>query len=136
MRAAVVSSFDKPPHYTTFADPVAAEGELPVAVLAAGLHPIVKTLANGTHYGSTGLLPFIPGLDGVGRLEDGSRVYFGMSRSPYGTFAERALAANWICIPLPEGLDDANRRGDCQPCDVFVGCTDRQSEVRSRERPC
>lgn len=115
MHAAVVSSFGKPPHYTTFADPVAAEGELPVAVLAAGLHPIVKALANGTHYGSTGDLPFIPGLDGVGRLEDGSRVYFGMSRSPYGTFAERALAANWICIPLPEGLDDATAAGIANP---------------------
>ncbi|MGA2741312.1 MAG: hypothetical protein ABSG65_28225 [Bryobacteraceae bacterium] len=39
-------------------------------MIAAGLHPIVKALANGTHYGSTGELPFIPGVDGAGRLED------------------------------------------------------------------
>ena len=90
MHAAVVHTFDAPPRYATFADPEAAEGELQVAVTAAGLHPIVKALANGTHYGSTGELPFVPGVDGVGRLDDGSRVYFGISRSPFGTFAERA----------------------------------------------
>ena len=115
MHAAVVRAFDAPPCYTTFPDPVAAEGELPVTVTAAGLHPIVKALANGTHYGSTGELPFVPGVDGVGRLEDGSRIYFGIARSPYGTFAERALAANWMRIPLPEGLDDATAAGIANP---------------------
>lgn len=115
MRAAVVHAFDAPPRYTTFADPVAAEGELPVTVAAAGLHPIVKSLANGTHYGSTGELPFIPGVDGVGRLQEGSRVLFSVSRAPYGTFSERALAANWMCIPLPEGLDDATAAGIANP---------------------
>jgi NADPH:quinone reductase-like Zn-dependent oxidoreductase len=115
MRAAVVHAFDAPPRYTTFADPVAAEGELLVTVTAVGLHPIVKALARGTHYGSTGDLPFVPGLDGVGRLADGSRVYFGMSRRPYGTFSERGLAANWMCIPLPDGLDDATAAAIANP---------------------
>lgn len=115
MHAAVVRAFDAPPCYTTFADAVAAEGELSVTVTAAGLHPVVKAIANGTHYGIMGELPFVPGVDGVGRLDDGSRVFFGMSRSPYGTLAERALAANWMCIPLPEGLDDATAAGIANP---------------------
>jgi NADPH:quinone reductase-like Zn-dependent oxidoreductase len=115
MNAAVVSNFKVPPRYTTFADPIPAEGEMRVAVSAAGLHPIVKALANGTHYGSTGELPFVPGVDGVGRLDDGSRVYFGISRSPFGTFSERALAASWMCIPLPEGLDDVTAAGIANP---------------------
>jgi NADPH2:quinone reductase len=115
MYAAVVRAFNAPPCYTTFADPVAREGELPVTVTAVGLHPVVKSLASGTHYGSTGELPFVPGVDGVGRLEDGSRVYFGISRAPHGTFAERALAANWMCIPLPDGLDDATAAGIANP---------------------
>jgi NADPH:quinone reductase-like Zn-dependent oxidoreductase len=115
MQAAVVTAFDAPPRYTTFADPVAAQGEKLVTVTAIGLHPIVKSLASGTHYGSTGELPFVPGLDGVGRLEDGSRVFFGMARAPYGTFAERSLAAGWMCIPLPEGLDDATAAGIANP---------------------
>jgi NADPH:quinone reductase-like Zn-dependent oxidoreductase len=115
MHAAVVSAFNVPPAYTTFPDPVAAQGEQPVTITAAGLHPITKALANGTHYGSTAELPFIPGVDGVGRLQDGSRIFFGISRSPYGTFAERGLAANWMCIPLPEGLDDATAAGIANP---------------------
>ena len=86
-----------------------------MTVTAAGLHPIVKALANGTHYGSTGELPFVPGLDGVGRLSDGSRVYFGIARSPFGSFSQRTLAANWMCIPLPEGLEDATAAGIANP---------------------
>ena len=57
-------------------------------VSAAGLHRVVKALADGSHYASSGMLPLIPGVDGVGRLEDGTRVYFGMVRPPFGTFAE------------------------------------------------
>lgn len=130
MHAAVVHAFDAPPRYTTFADPVAAEGELLATVTAAGLHPIVKALASGTHYGSTGELPFVPGVDGVGRLEDGSRVFFGISRSPYGTFSERALAANWTCIPLPDGLDDATAAGIANPAmSSWVALTERAKFV-------
>src|SRR5260370_12856341 len=105
MNAAVVSAFDRPPRYATFADPIAAEGEKLVTVSAAGLHPIVKALAKGTHYGSSGELPFIAGVDGVGKLEDGTRVYFGIARSPFGTSADRALAARWMCLPPPAALD-------------------------------
>src|SRR5277367_3499692 len=115
MNAALVHAFNAPPRHESFADPVAADGELVVHVTAAGLHPIVKVLANGTHYGSTGELPFIPGVDGVGRLEDGKRVFFGMARSPYGTFSERALASSWMSIELPEGLDDVTAAGIANP---------------------
>ena len=45
----------------------AASDEVVVDVLAAGLHPRVRSGANGTHYTSTGELPLIPGVDGVGR---------------------------------------------------------------------
>ena len=107
MNAAIVGSFGVPPRYGAFADPVAADGESIVTVAAAGLHQIVKSLANGTHYGSAGELPFIPGVDGVGRLPDGRRVYFGISRSPFGTFAELAPTANKMYLPLPEGIGDA-----------------------------
>jgi NADPH2:quinone reductase len=130
MRAAVIHAFDAQPLYTTFADPVAAKGEVPVTVTAAGLHPVVKALASGTHYGSTGELPFVPGVDGVGRLDNGSRVYFGISRAPYGTFAERGLAADWMCIPLPEGLDDATAAGIVNPAmSSLVALTERAKFV-------
>jgi NADPH2:quinone reductase len=115
MNAAVVSSFDTPPVYTTFPNPVPQAGEQPVTITAAGLHQIVKSLANGSHYGSTGELPFVPGVDGVGRLDDGTRVYFGGARPPYGTFAERGIASARMCIPLPDGLDDATAAGIANP---------------------
>jgi NADPH:quinone reductase-like Zn-dependent oxidoreductase len=106
MNAALVESFDKPPRYGVFAEPVAGAGEKVVTVSAVGLHPIVKSLARGKHYGSTGELPFVPGLDGVGRLEDGTRVYFGAPRSPFGSFAERTLTRESLYLRIPEELDD------------------------------
>jgi NADPH2:quinone reductase len=51
----------------------------------------------------------------VGRLEDGKRVYFGIARSPFGSFCERALAASWMCLPLPEGIDDVTAAGIANP---------------------
>ena len=115
MNAAVVRSYDVPPSYTTFEDPVAGEGELLVTVTAAGLHPIVKSLANGTHYGSTGVFPFVPGVDGVGRVEDGRRVYFGVVRAPFGSFAERAVTGAAMCVQLPDGLPDEVAAGLANP---------------------
>ena len=115
MKAAVVEAFDRAPKYKEFADPVAGDGEVVVEVMAAGLHPIVKALASGKHYGSTGELPFVPGVDGVGKLPDGRRVYFGMSRPPYGTFAERSITQPWMCVPLPDGLEDATAAALANP---------------------
>jgi NADPH2:quinone reductase len=115
MNAAVVRSYDAPPSYTSFEEPVAGEGELLVTVPAAGLHPIVKSLANGTHYGSTGVFPFVPGVDGVGQLQDGTRIYFGGARSPFGTFAERSIAAVGMYLPIPNELEDATVAGLANP---------------------
>ena len=101
MNAAVVQAFHLSPRYTSFVEPAAAEGEVVVNVSAAGLHRVVKSLADGTHYASSEMLPLIPGVDGVGKLEDGTRVYFGMARSPFGTFAERSVTARCKCLPIP-----------------------------------
>ncbi len=115
MNAAVVRSYDAPPSCMTFDEPVAGEGEVLVTVTAAGLHPIVKALANGTHYGSTGILPFVPGVDGVGRLQDGTRVYFGIARPPFGSFAEKTVTGAATYIPLPDGLSDESAAGLANP---------------------
>jgi NADPH:quinone reductase-like Zn-dependent oxidoreductase len=115
MNAAVVHSYNAPPSYTTFSVPTAGDGEKLVHVTAAALHPIVKSLANGTHYGSTGKFPFVPGVDGAGHLEDGTRVYFGVARPPFGSFSELALASPTICIPLPDGLDDVTAAAIANP---------------------
>lgn len=106
MNAAVVSSFQSPPHYASFTDPVAGDGEIPITVSAVGLHQIVKALASGNHYMSADHLPFIAGIDGTGRLEDGTRVYFGMARPPFGTLAERCVTTRAMCLDIPEALDE------------------------------
>lgn len=108
MKAAVVHSFDSPPRYSDFPDPTPADGESLVRVRAAALHPIVRALAAGKHYGSTGHLPLIPGNDGVGLLDDGSRVYFAATHPPIGSFAERTLTRRSLTLPIPDALDDAS----------------------------
>ena len=106
MHAAVVSSFDAPPHFQECAVPIpSGEGQALVDVLAVGLHPRVRTGASGKHYTSTGKLPMIPGVDGVARLADGRRVYFVVDDELPGSMAERAVIDMRRTIALPEGTD-------------------------------
>ena len=91
------------------------EGEKLVSVIAAGLHPIVKGLARGTHYASSSELPFVAGIDGVGKLEDGTRIFFGTARAPFGNFSELSIAPDWIRLPLPEGINDVTAAGIANP---------------------
>lgn len=105
MYAAVVRSFDRPPRYEQFAVPEPADGQVLVDVLAAGLHPRVRSGADGSHYTSDGRLPLIPGVDGVGRLPDGRRVYFVADDDAPGTMAEQSLVDPRRAVPLPDDAD-------------------------------
>ncbi len=104
MHAAVVDVLGQPPVYREFPDPVAESGEAIAEMLAAGLHPIVKSRASGQHYSSSGKVPVIPGIDGVGVL-NGRPVYCYAVREGYGTMAERTVVGPERCLPLPDGLD-------------------------------
>ncbi len=106
MRAAVVREFDEAPRYENFVDPVPSTGdEELVDVVAAGLHPRVRSQASGSHYTSTDELPLIPGIDGVGRRADGSLVYFVLPDTAYGSMAERTVIDARRSIPLPADAD-------------------------------
>ncbi|MEV1022325.1 zinc-binding alcohol dehydrogenase family protein [Streptomyces sp. NPDC050264] len=108
MRAAVVHSFDAPPRYDTFETPVPrGEHQFLVEVLAAGLHPRVRSGAGGTHYASDGALPMVPGVDGVGCTADGELHYFVALDDAVGTMAERAVVDRRRAVPLPPGTDPA-----------------------------
>jgi len=108
MKAAVVHSFDAPPRYEDFElPPLRGTDDVVVDVLAAGLHPRVRSGASGTHYDSDHVLPMIPGIDAVGRLADGKLVYCVVHDSPYGTMAAQVVADRRRCVPLPEGVDEA-----------------------------
>lgn len=107
MHAALVRSFDHPPRYEEVAAPTASGDSEVVDVLAAGLHPRVRSQANGSHYTSEGRLPLIPGIDAVGRLPGGEVVYFIAADDVSGTMAEQALLDPRRSVPLPDGVDVA-----------------------------
>src|SRR5215475_11782272 len=107
MRAGVVQKLGQTPSIEDFPEPIAAEGEVLLTVLAASLKPVDKQLAAGTHFASPREFPVICGTDGVGRLPGGSRVFFGGPRRPYGSFAERTVVRLEQCFPIPDNLDDA-----------------------------
>ncbi|MFJ5218457.1 zinc-binding dehydrogenase [Streptomyces sp. NPDC088354] len=106
MRAAVVHSFDAPPRYGTVATPEPrGEHEILVDVLAAGLHPRVRSGADGSHYTSEGVLPLVPGIDAVGRTPRGELFYFVAPDGATGTMAERAVVDRRRAVTLPAGTD-------------------------------
>jgi NADPH:quinone reductase-like Zn-dependent oxidoreductase len=108
MNAAVVTSFSEPPHYLPFDVPEPRTGdEMLVDVLAAGLHPRVRSGAAGVHYTSTGALPMIPGIDGVGRRPDGKLIYFVADDHVLGTMADKAVADAGRAIELPDDVNVA-----------------------------
>ena len=78
-----------------------------VNVLAAGLHPRVRSGAAGVHYTSTGTLPMIPGIDAVGRRPDGKLIYFVAGDDALGTMADKAVADVRRAIELPDGVNVA-----------------------------
>jgi NADPH2:quinone reductase len=107
MHAAVLHTLGKPPRFEDFPEPTPGEGEVVIRVSAASLKPVDKQLASGQHYASPRKLPIVCGSDGVGRLEDGTRVFFGGPRRPHGAMAERTVVRRAQCFAVPEGLDDA-----------------------------
>jgi NADPH:quinone reductase-like Zn-dependent oxidoreductase len=116
MHAAVVSSFGEPPHYQEFDTPQPlSDGEYLVDVLAVGLHPRVKSGAARTHCSSSGQLPMIPGVDGVGRRADGSLVFFIADDAAAGTMAEKAVVDARRAIELPPDVDIAKVAASMNP---------------------
>ncbi len=115
MKAAVVPSVGHAPVYGDFAEPQPAQGDNLITVTAAALSPIVKGRASGRHYSSSNRVPFVVGIDGVGRLDDGRRVYFVLPRAPYGSMAQRAVAPDEQCVPQPDELDDVTAAALANP---------------------
>ncbi len=105
MRAAILHSAGADPEVGVFDDPTPADGRAVVDVSIAGVNPIDIRLASG-QLGAP-RTPSVVGLEGVGALADGSRVYFGSCVSPYGSWGERTLIDPARAYPVPDGLDDA-----------------------------
>ncbi len=106
MKAAVLHALGKPPRFEEFPDPQPGQGEVLVHVKAASLKNVDKAMARGSHYGSHRELPVICGVDGLAVLDDGTRVFCGGCRAPYGMMAEHAVVRRTFCLPVPDDVDD------------------------------
>ena len=105
MKAAVVFEKGTPPQYADFLEPkVMGEHEVLVSVKAASIKNLDRARASGSHYSTEneGHQPKIIGSDGVGYLEDGTKVYF---FSKNGTITEKAVADRKMMVAIPEELD-------------------------------
>ena len=94
------------PKYLDFAEPIAQnDSQLLITVKAAAVKNLDRGIVSGHHYSSaTDKQPKVAGIDGVGQLADGTRVYgFGIS----GMIAEKALVDKNRTVKLPAGIDDA-----------------------------
>jgi NADPH:quinone reductase-like Zn-dependent oxidoreductase len=115
MKAAIVRGAGQTPIYGDFAEPVPSSSENRITVSAAAISHIVKSRASGKHYSSSGQFPFVVGIDGVGRLDDGRRVYFVMPKAPHGSMAEQTVVPSAQCLLLPDGLDDVTAAAIANP---------------------
>ncbi len=126
MKAAIVLQVGQPPVYADFEEPVAFVGERRIMVTAAALSHVVKHRASGRHYSASARVPFVVGIDGVGRLDDGSRVYFVLPRAPYGSMAEQTVVPSGQCLPVPDELDDVTAAAIAIPgMSSWAACTER-----------
>jgi D-arabinose 1-dehydrogenase-like Zn-dependent alcohol dehydrogenase len=128
MKAAVVTGSDATPEYDDFSEPQVDDGYELVELVAAGLHPIVRSLAAGRHYGSTQSWPLVPGVDVVARTAAGDYIYTGFVRPPHGTFAERMAAPKAMRISLPTGADPVKVAGGLNP--AFASWLPLKTRVR------
>jgi NADPH:quinone reductase-like Zn-dependent oxidoreductase len=104
MKAAIYITGEAP-KYGDFADPIAEnEDQVLITVRAAAVKNLDKGKVSGQHYSSSGdKQAKVAGMDGVGQLADGTRVY-GMGIT--GMIAEKALIDKNKMVKLPAGVDD------------------------------
>jgi NADPH:quinone reductase-like Zn-dependent oxidoreductase len=112
MKAAVLHQTGTTPTYGDFADPIANADEQVLTVTAASIKNLDKMRAKGTHYDTYPSLPAIVGVDGVGILPDGTRVY---TSSRTGMMAEKAIVSSKMMVPLPQKLDDVTAAAIANP---------------------
>jgi NADPH:quinone reductase-like Zn-dependent oxidoreductase len=115
VKAAIIEAPDAAPEYGEFPEPQVGEGHELVQLVAAGIHPFVRSVATGRHYGSTDTWPLIPGVDAVARTAGGDLIFTGYVRPPYGTLAERMAIPEAMRFALPSGADPVAVAGGMNP---------------------
>ena len=115
MKAAIVRQAGQTPVYADFPEPLPSAGESRVTVTAAAISHVVKSRASGMHYSASEHFPFVVGIDGIGKLDDGRRVYFVLPHAPHGSMAERTIVSSAQCVAVPDELDDVTAAAIANP---------------------
>jgi len=103
MRAAVISGNGATPVIDDFPEPPAQDGAVLIQVDTAGLGgwDVLGAYRLGVQY------PCVIRGEGVGRAEDGRRVYFGeRSVAPWGAWAEKTIVPAAEVWDVPDDIDD------------------------------
>jgi NADPH:quinone reductase len=120
VEALLVRELGKPPVLADINEPAPCPGESLLSVLAAPLNPVDVSVAAGQFFGGHPALPYVPGVEAVGRvvrsaaLAAGTVVFTcldGLGISRQGTCAELVVARDESLVPLPEGVDAAEAAG-------------------------
>ncbi|WP_433833634.1 zinc-binding dehydrogenase [Actinoplanes sp. CA-015351] len=104
--AAVVRVCGQPPTVARRPVPVPADDEVLVQVVAAPITPLDVLCASGTSYFGAPATPYVPGVQGVGCLPDGTAVWFATSagmRPGDGSMASVVAVPSADVVPLPPG---------------------------------
>lgn len=107
MKAALIREVGQVPEYGDLPEPEPGPGEVLLAVRASALSRLARALAEGRHYAGPRTVRSGIGVDGVGEMPDGRRVYASGPRAPYGFMAERTVVPAERCLAVPEGIPDA-----------------------------
>jgi NADPH:quinone reductase-like Zn-dependent oxidoreductase len=103
MRAAVLPERGASPRVHEFDEPAPSDGDVLIHVQTAGLGgwDILGRYMLPVSY------PCVVRGEGVGRTDDGRRVYFGeRSVPPFGAWAERTIVPSEEVWDVPDGIDD------------------------------
>jgi NADPH:quinone reductase-like Zn-dependent oxidoreductase len=115
MRAAVIRGHGQPPGYQDHPVPRRGAGQALIRVTAAPVCPLDLLCASGTSYFGKPALPYAPGAQGVGIVEDadtlqaGQRVWFSCNagmKPGDGAMAEMCVADESSILPLPGSVSD------------------------------
>ncbi len=125
MRSALIRSSSQPPSVVERPAPERGPGEALVRMLAASLNPVERHIWSGHFFDGPPALPYVPGLEGVGVVEEGdalapgTRVRVEVIHPGYGrdgvlselavlpeTPDERDRAAQAMTFPVADGVDD------------------------------
>ena len=107
IRAAVLRLCGEPPVVEERPAPEPLGDQVAVSVTAAPITPLDLLCASGTSYFGTPSTPYVPGVQGVGRLADGTPVWFGTSAGMSagdGSMAATVVVPADAVVPLTAGV--------------------------------